>query len=28
MTKGLVFQGATGTFTLDINGTITNVMHN
>lgn len=28
MVKGLVFQGATGTFTLDINGTITNVMHN
>jgi hypothetical protein len=28
MVKGLVFQGATGTFTLEINGTIKNVMHN
>ena len=28
MVKGLVFQGATGTFTLEINGTLKNVMHN
>ena len=28
MAKGLVFRGATGTFTLDITGTITNVTHN